>query len=34
MGGEQLPSGTYYFNIQVSGAHNLKKLQGFLVLKR
>jgi gliding motility-associated-like protein len=34
MGGNQLPSGTYFFNIQVSGAHNLKKLQGFLVLKR
>jgi trimeric autotransporter adhesin len=34
MGGDQLPSGTYFFNIQISGEHNLKKLQGFLVLKR
>jgi len=34
MGAGELPSGTYFFNIQVSGAHNLKKLQGFLVIKR
>ncbi len=34
MGADQLPSGTYFFNIQVSGEHQLKKLQGFLVLKR
>ena len=34
MGASELPSGTYFFNIQVSGEHNLNKLQGFLVLKR
>jgi gliding motility-associated-like protein len=33
-GASELPSGTYFFNIQVSGEHNLKKLQGFVVLKR
>ncbi|MFX0556460.1 BspA family leucine-rich repeat surface protein [Maribacter sp. CXY002] len=34
LGASELPSGTYFFNIQVSGEHNLKKLQGFVVLKR
>lgn len=34
LGASELPSGTYFFNIQVSGEHNLNKLQGFLVLKR
>lgn len=34
MGANELPSGTYFFNIEVSGEHNLKKLQGYLVLKR
>ena len=34
MGANELPSGTYFFNIQVSGAHNLKKTQGYLVIKR
>lgn len=34
MGANELPSGTYFFNIQVSGEHNLKKIQGYLVIKR
>jgi gliding motility-associated-like protein len=34
MGANELPSGTYFFNIEVSGEHNLKKLQGYLVIKR
>lgn len=34
MGANQLPSGTYFFNIEVTGPHNLKKLQGYLVIKR
>ncbi|PIB26896.1 BspA family leucine-rich repeat surface protein [Maribacter sp. 4G9] len=34
LGASNLPSGTYFFNIQVTGEHNLNKLQGFLVLKR
>jgi gliding motility-associated-like protein len=34
MGANELPSGTYFFNIEVSGAHNLKKTQGYLVIKR
>ena len=34
MGANTLPSGTYFFNIQVPKDHILKKLQGFVVLKR
>jgi len=34
LGASQLPSGTYFFRIQVSGETNLKKLSGYLVLKR
>jgi gliding motility-associated-like protein len=34
MGANELPSGTYFFNIEVTGEHNLKKLQGYLVIKR
>jgi len=28
MGANELPSGTYFFNIEVSGAGNLKKITG------
>ncbi|MCB0450083.1 MAG: BspA family leucine-rich repeat surface protein [Confluentibacter sp.] len=34
LGAGQLPSGTYFFDIKVEGSHNLKKLKGFLVIKR
>ncbi|QCW98663.1 BspA family leucine-rich repeat surface protein [Aggregatimonas sangjinii] len=34
MGANTLPAGTYFFNIQVPENHILKKLQGFVVLKR
>ncbi|MDB4292675.1 BspA family leucine-rich repeat surface protein [Maribacter sp.] len=34
MGAGDLPPGTYFFNIQVPENHILKKLQGFVVLKR
>jgi len=34
IGGGKLPSGTYFFEIKINGAHNLKKTKGFLVLKR
>ncbi len=34
IGAGQLPTGTYFFRIQVSGETNLKKLNGYLVLKR
>jgi gliding motility-associated-like protein len=34
MGADQLPSGTYFFNIQNDGETLLRKTQGFLVLKR
>ena len=34
IGAGTLPSGTYFFDIQITGTHNLKKLKGFLVLKR
>ena len=34
LGAGRLPEGTYFFDIQISGEHNLKKLRGFLVLKR
>ncbi|WP_040281568.1 T9SS type B sorting domain-containing protein [Psychroserpens damuponensis] len=34
LGAGRLPSGTYFFNIQINGPHNLKKTKGFVVLKR
>ncbi|EZH73046.1 hypothetical protein ATO12_18700 [Aquimarina atlantica] len=34
LGGDKLPEGTYFFNINIEGSHNLKKQTGFLVLKR
>uniref|UniRef100_UPI00232FEA3B gliding motility-associated C-terminal domain-containing protein n=1 Tax=Aquimarina algiphila TaxID=2047982 RepID=UPI00232FEA3B len=34
LGGDKLPEGTYFFDIKIEGAHNLKKETGFLVLKR
>jgi gliding motility-associated-like protein len=34
MGAGDLPSGTYFFDIQIDGTHNIKKTKGFLVLKR
>ncbi|WP_281541387.1 BspA family leucine-rich repeat surface protein [Maribacter aestuarii] len=34
MGADKLPSGTYFFNIQIEGETVLRKTQGFLVLKR
>ncbi|WP_209402297.1 gliding motility-associated C-terminal domain-containing protein [Pseudozobellia sp. WGM2] len=34
LGADQLPSGTYFFNIQIEGATILSKTQGYLVLKR
>ncbi|MEE9364247.1 MAG: Ig-like domain-containing protein, partial [Cellulophaga sp.] len=34
MGAGVLPSGTYFFSIQINGAHNFNKLKGFLILKR
>jgi gliding motility-associated-like protein len=34
MGAGQLPEGTYFFQINVPEAHNLKTTQGYLVLKR
>ncbi|SNR55111.1 gliding motility-associated C-terminal domain-containing protein [Maribacter sedimenticola] len=34
MGADILPSGTYFFNIQIEGETILNKTQGFLVLKR
>jgi gliding motility-associated-like protein len=33
-GGDTLPEGTYFFQIDISESHNLKATQGFLVLKR
>ena len=33
-GADTLPNGTYFFDIKISGTHNLKKLKGFLVIKR
>ncbi len=33
-GAGELPSGTYFFNIEIQGSHNLKKLKGFIALKR
>ncbi|TSE04664.1 BspA family leucine-rich repeat surface protein [Aquimarina algiphila] len=34
LGGGQLPEGTYFFNINIPQSNTLKKLKGFLVLKR
>ena len=34
LGANKLPSGTYFFDIQINGNHNLKKTKGFVVLKR
>ena len=34
MGADKLPSGTYFFLIEINGSHNLKKTKGFVVLKR
>ena len=34
LGAGELPSGTYFFNIEIQGSHNLKKLKGFIALKR
>ncbi|MFD2563888.1 BspA family leucine-rich repeat surface protein [Aquimarina rubra] len=34
LGGGELPEGTYFFTINVPGSNSLKKLKGFLVLKR
>ena len=34
LGGDELPEGTYFFMITVPQNHSLKKLSGFLVLKR
>ena len=34
LGAGSLPNGTYFFDIQITGSHNLKKLKGFVVLKR
>ena len=34
LGADQLPAGTYFFNIQIDGETILRKTQGFLVLKR
>src|SRR5690606_10777338 len=33
-GAGNLPDGTYFFDIKISGTHNLKKLKGFVVIKR
>ena len=34
LGADQLPTGTYFFNIQIEGETILRKTQGYLVLKR
>ncbi|PIF00915.1 MAG: hypothetical protein CR994_03640 [Maribacter sp.] len=34
LGADELPEGTYFFNIAIQGTHNLRKTKGFLVLKR
>ncbi|WP_378183441.1 gliding motility-associated C-terminal domain-containing protein [Aquimarina sp. SS2-1] len=34
LGADNLPEGTYFFNIRTEGANHLKKSTGFLVLKR
>ncbi|MDO6792572.1 gliding motility-associated C-terminal domain-containing protein, partial [Tamlana sp. 1_MG-2023] len=33
-GADELPEGTYFFQIKIEGTHHLKKETGFLVLKR
>ncbi|MBU2949337.1 gliding motility-associated C-terminal domain-containing protein, partial [Tamlana agarivorans] len=33
-GADELPEGTYFFQIKIEGSHHLKKETGFLVLKR
>ena len=33
-GANELPEGTYFFNLNISGIHNFKKLKGYLILKR
>ncbi|MGS0523815.1 T9SS type B sorting domain-containing protein [Zobellia nedashkovskayae] len=34
LGGGQLPTGTYFFDIRIEGEHNINKLRGYLILKR
>ncbi|MFI0431464.1 gliding motility-associated C-terminal domain-containing protein, partial [Mariniflexile sp. HMF6888] len=34
MGANELPEGTYFFDIKIDGSHTLKKVKGFIVLKR
>ncbi len=34
LGADELPEGTYFFDIKIEGTHTLQKLNGFLVLKR
>jgi len=34
LGANELPEGTYFFDIQIDGPNNLRQLKGFLVLKR
>ncbi len=34
LGANTLPSGTYFFNIKISGQHNLRKTKGYLVIQR
>ena len=34
LGGDELPEGTYFFDIKISSTNTLEKLKGFLVLKR
>ncbi|WP_340198605.1 BspA family leucine-rich repeat surface protein [Ascidiimonas sp. W6] len=34
MGAGRLPSGTYFFDIQIEGNHNLRKTKGYVVIKR
>ncbi|MFK7834285.1 MAG: gliding motility-associated C-terminal domain-containing protein, partial [Winogradskyella sp.] len=34
LGAGKLPSGTYFFDIQINGNHNLKKTKGYVIIKR
>ncbi len=34
MGANELPEGTYFFDIKIDGAHTIKKLKGYIILKR
>ncbi len=34
LGGDELPEGTYFFDIKIEGSNTLRKKRGFLVLKR